>query len=55
MAQSVEHPTPGFGSGHDLTVMRSSPRLGSTLMELAWGSLSPSISASVSLSLNINT
>ena len=24
MAQSVKHPTPDFGSGYDLTVLRSS-------------------------------
>ena len=31
VTQSVKHPTFGFGSGHDLRVMRSSPELGSTL------------------------
>ena len=29
MAQLVEHPTPDFGSGHDLRVVRSSPMTGS--------------------------
>ena len=28
VAQSVERPTLGFGSGHDLRVMRSNPRSG---------------------------
>ena len=37
MAQLVKHPTLDFGRGHDLTVMRSSPTLGSMLgMELLW-------------------
>ena len=27
MAQSVEHPTLGFTSGHDLRVVRSSPEV----------------------------
>ena len=31
MAQSVEHLTLGFGSGHDLRVVGSSPELGSAL------------------------
>ena len=31
MAQSVESPTLGFGSGHDLRVVRLSPALGSML------------------------
>ena len=31
VAQSVEHPTLGFGSGHDLGVVRSSPASGSML------------------------
>ena len=31
VAQSVEHPTLDFGSGHDPRVMRSSPTLGSVL------------------------
>ena len=39
MAQSVEHPTLGFGSGHDLRVMGLSPALGSMLSgESAWDS-----------------
>ena len=45
MAQSVKCPTPNFSSGHDLTVVRSSPALGSTLsMEAAYDSLSLSSS-----------
>ena len=31
VAQWVEHPTLDFGSGHDLRVMRLSPKLGSTV------------------------
>ena len=39
--QSVEHLTLGFGSGHNLWVMRSTPALGSVLStESAWDSLS---------------
>ena len=42
-AQLVKHTTLDFGSGHDLTVMRTSPVLGSVLSwESAWDSLSPS-------------
>ena len=41
MAQSVKCPTPNFSSGHDLTVVRSSPALG---MEAAYASLSLSSS-----------
>ena len=33
MAQSVRHPTLGFGSGHDLRVVRLSPTLDSVLNE----------------------
>ena len=43
MAQSVGCLTLGFGSGHDLTVVRLSPGLGSELgMEPVWDSLSHS-------------
>ena len=31
VAQSVEHPTLDFGSGHDLRLVKSSPMLGSAL------------------------
>ena len=49
MARSAEHPTPDFGSGHDLTVQESEPHV--TLCadsgEPAWDfvclSLSPSV------------
>ena len=34
MAQLVKHPTLDFNSGHDLRVVRSSPRSGSTLRNL---------------------
>ena len=33
VAQWVEHPTLGFGSGHDLRVMRLSPMSSSVLSE----------------------
>ena len=50
MAQSVERPTFGLVSGHDLEVVGSGPALGSMLgVKLAWDSLSPS---SLSLSLS---
>ena len=29
MAQSVKHPTPDFGSGHDTRILKSSPASGS--------------------------
>ena len=49
MAQSVEHPTLDFGSGHDLRVLGSSPTSNSMLSgESAPDSLSSSLSASPS-------
>ena len=64
MAQSVEHPTLGFGSGRDLTVCEFEPQVGlrADNAEPAWDFLSPSLSAppllslslSLSLSLKIN-
>jgi len=40
VAQSFKHPTLGFGSGHDLEAVRSSPAWGSALsVESAWDSL----------------
>ena len=46
VAQLVKCPTLDFSSGHDLTVVRSSPTLGSMLsMGPAWDPLSPSRSA----------
>ena len=57
VAQSVKHPTLDFSSGHDLTVVKSSPMSVSALsMEPVWDSLSPPLSAppSCSLSLKIN-
>ena len=45
MAQSVKHPVLDFGSGHDLSVVRSSPASGSTLsVESARASLCLSLS-----------
>ena len=46
MAQSTEHLTLGFSSGHDLRVVRWSPTADSMLSrESAEDSLSPSLSA----------
>ena len=47
LAQSVEHPTLDFGSGHDLTVHEFKPRvrLCADSTEPAWDSWSPSLSA----------
>ena len=54
VAQSVRHPTLGFRSGHDLKVCETEPyiRLWTDSMEPAWDSLSPSLSAPLSLSQN---
>ena len=61
VAQSVERPTLDFGSGHDLTVIRSSPASGSVLT--AWSLLgilslplpcSHLLSCSLSLSLSLS-
>ena len=47
IAQSVEHPTLDFGSGHDLSVVGSSPKWGFVLrVEPAWDSLSLSFCSS---------
>ena len=64
MAQSVKHPTLDFSSGHDLTVREIEPRVGlnADSTELAWDSVSPSLSApplimcelSLSLSLSLS-
>ena len=52
-AQLVKRPTLSFGSGHALTVVGSSPSLGSALTaaEPAWDSRSPSLSDPPPLSL----
>ena len=48
VVQLAKHLTLDFGSGHDLRVMRSSPKSGSTFsMESAWDSLSLSLSLSL--------
>ena len=44
VAQSVKCPTLDFGSGHDLTVMGSSPMSGSVLAVPAWDFLSLALS-----------
>ena len=60
MAESVEHPTLDFGSGHDLTGCEFKSRIGfcTDSVEPAWDSLSMPIShlcgLSLSLSLKIN-
>ena len=56
VAQVVKRPTLGFSSGHDLTVMRSSPASGSPRsVEPAWDSLSFPLALPHSLlSLKIN-
>ena len=64
MAQLVKPPTPGFGSGHDLTVREIEPHIGlcADIVEHVWDSLSPSLSAphllmqahTLSLSLQVN-
>ena len=61
MAQSIKHPTLGFGSGHDLTVCEIELHVGlcADSTELAWDSLSPLFlpfpcSLSLSLSKQIN-
>ena len=48
MAQSVQCPTLGFGSGHDLTARAFEPRIGlcADSVEPAWYSLSLSVSLS---------
>ena len=56
MAQSVEHPTLGFSSGHDLTVREFEPcvRLHDKIEKLAWRfSLSLLLSGPPPLTLSI--
>ena len=54
VARSVKRQTPDFSPGHDLTVRGFEPRIrlcpGGA--EPAWGSLSPSLSASLSFKIN---
>ena len=52
MAQSVERPTLGFGSGHDLTVRGFKPSIGlrADIAEPAWDSLSLSLPLPCSIS-----
>ena len=56
VVQSVKAPTLDFSSGLDLMVCELKPCLGLSAgsVEPAWDSLSPSLSASLSLSLKIN-
>ena len=54
MAQSVEHWTVDFGSGHDLTVCEFDPTSGSALTaQPAWDSLSSSLSLSLIIQINL--
>ena len=54
VVQSVECPTLDFCSGHDPSVMGSSPSTGSALsVESAWDSLSPSLPLSLSPSSSL--
>ena len=59
VAQSVKCPTLGFSSGHDLTLMRSSPTSGSalagrSLLGVLSSSLSPPPTLIVSLSSSLS-
>ena len=56
MAQSVKHPTLGFGSGHDLTVCGFKPHVGlhTDSAGPAWDSLSLSLSLSLPLFLSLS-
>ena len=54
VAQSVMHPTLGFGSGHDLTVVKSSPLASGSVLgvEPAYGCLSLSLCLSPARALS---
>ena len=54
MAQSIKHPTLDFNAGHDLIVHEFEPHTGlyADSLELAWDSLSPTISVLPLLSLS---
>ena len=56
MAQSVEHLTLGFGSGHDLAAHEFEPHMGLRADSAgpASDSLSPSLSASPPLALSLS-
>ena len=55
LAQPVKHPTLGFGSGYDLMVRDTEPRikLRTDSVEPAWDSLSSSLSAPLPHSLSL--
>ena len=55
MAQSVQRPALGFGSGHDLLdrVFKPHVGLGADGVEPAWDSLSPSLSALLQLPFSL--
>ena len=54
VAPSVKHPTLNLGPGHDVTGRESEPRVGlwADGVEPAWGSVPPSLSLPLSLSLS---
>ena len=56
MTQSVEHPTLGFGLGHDLTVHEFEPHieLWAAGMETAWDSVSPFLCPSPACALSLS-
>ena len=56
MAQSVNCPILGFGSHHDLTTHEFEHHIGlcAESVELAWDSLSPSLSAPLSRSQSLS-
>ena len=56
VAQSVKHPTLGYGSGHDLMVYEFEPHVGlhDDSAELAWDSLYLPLSAPPLLALSLS-
>ena len=56
VAQSVERPTLGLGSGHHLMVRGFKPHIGlrADSVEPAWDSLSPSLSVPPRLTLSVS-
>ena len=55
MAQKVKHPTPDLSSGRDLEVREIEPRVGlcADSAVTAWDSLSPSLSLSKQIKINL--
>ena len=54
MVQSVNYLALGFGSGHDLEVLRSSPSLGSALSEVSARDALPSTPPSLTYTLSLS-